>query len=64
MGTVMIDDIQRQSLELRIRMLEKEFKATNPLDSLMRTMLQLELEIAYKTYMNSLTIESMYYANC
>ena len=43
--------IDYQALEVRIRMLENEFKVTSPKDSHLLFLLQTELEIAYKTYM-------------
>jgi hypothetical protein len=33
-------------------MLEKEFRATSKLDTLMRAMIEMELEMVYKQYMD------------
>ena len=44
--------IDYQALEVCIRMLEREFKATDPNDTVMIYLLQVELEQAYKSYMS------------
>jgi hypothetical protein len=49
MATAM-SDLTR--LELKINMLEKEFRATSKLDTLMRAMIEMELEMVYKQYMD------------
>ena len=43
--------IDYQALEVRIRMLEREFKATDPNDTMMVYFLLVELENAYKSYL-------------
>ena len=43
--------IDYQALEVRIRMLEREFSATDPNDTMMVYLLQVELENAYKSYL-------------